>query len=245
MLKYSLKEYGYYNYSSNYFVSMRSRTFKPRPYREYFARVYTDVISFLEKVTLIDSNILANPESIENKTWPRILSKRLDKLIVDMIREEFETSAEDITYMPIGGTTALALKLSKTTIRVDDLGDGARSAILTASILLTLNNTAVLMEELENHQHPGGLRAVMNFVLKVAKDKKLQLFISTHSIELLNILYKLCKDAGLGFKTFFLERDGEGKVDVRALKRIDVNTLLKLGLDPRFLDVMYACTTET
>ncbi|MHA1596808.1 MAG: AAA family ATPase [Candidatus Asgardarchaeia archaeon] len=140
--------------------------------------------------------------------------------------------------MPIGGTTVLALKLSKTTIRIDDLGDGARSAILMASILLTLDNTAVLMEEPENHQHPGGLRAIMNFVLKVAKDKKLQLFISTHNIELLSILHKLCKTMGLEFKTFFLERDDEGRVDVRTLKRLDVDTLLKLGLDPRFLDVI-------
>ncbi|MHA1626364.1 MAG: AAA family ATPase, partial [Candidatus Asgardarchaeia archaeon] len=82
MMKYPIKEYGYHNYSSDYFVSVRSRTFKPKPYREYFAKVYTDIISFLEKVTLIDPNILANPQSIENKTWPRILSKRLDKLIV-------------------------------------------------------------------------------------------------------------------------------------------------------------------
>ena len=43
---------------------------------------------------------------------------------------------------------------------------------------------------------------------------------------------------GLEFKTFFLERDDEGRVDVRTLKRLDVDTLLKLGLDPRFLDVI-------
>ena len=140
--------------------------------------------------------------------------------------------------MPIGGDKVLALKLSKTTVRVDDLGDGARNAILMASILLTLNNTAVLMEEPETHQHPGGLKTVMDFVLRAAKERKLQLFMSTHSVEFLKIIHKLCDDIGLGLKIFFLERDTDGFVDVRSMEHVDVDTLLKLGLDPRFLDVV-------
>lgn len=234
----SSREYDHYNYSSDYLLSRKSKTLKSARFRDEFVKVYADVIGFLEKVVLIDSRILADPKRVEDVIWSKILAKRLDRFIADMVREEFEADAEDITYMPIGGDTVLALKLFKTTVRVDDLGDGARSAILMASILLTLDNTAVLIEEPESHQHPGGLKAVMNFVLKVAKERRLQLFVSTHSVELLRILQKLCEDVGLRLRTFFLERNVEGVVDVKVLERIDVDTLLKLGLDPRFLDVV-------
>jgi len=234
----ALIEYDHYNYSDNKLLSIASRSLIGKNLRARFIELYADIIGFLEGIVFIDSNILADPKRVEDVTWSKILAKRLDKFITGMVREEFEADAEDITYMPIGGDKVLALKLSKTTVRVDDLGDGARSAILMASILLTLDNTAVLIEEPESHQHPGGLKAVMNFVLKVAKERKLQLFMSTHSVELLKILQKLCKDVGLRLKIFFLERNVEGFVDVRVLERIDINTLLKLGLDPRFLDVV-------
>lgn len=233
----SLK-YDHWNFSDNYLLSKKSKSFRNMNLRDKFVKLYPDAISFLENVTLIDSKILANPKRVEDVIWSRILAKRLDRDITEIIREGFEVDAEDITYMPIGDDKVLALKLSKTTVRVDDLGDGARNAILTASILLTLENTAVLIEEPENHQHPGGLKTVMEFVLKTAKKKKLQLFLSTHSIEFFNILRKLCNDIDLKLKAFFLERNTKGVVDVRTLDYIDIDTLQKLGLDLRFLDVI-------
>jgi len=231
-------KYDYYSYSDNSLLSRKKKSFGFENLRSKFVRWYADTINFLEKVVLIDSRILANPKQVEDVAWSKILAKRLDRLITKMVREGFEADAEDITYMPIGGDKVLALKLSKTTVRVDDLGDGARNAILMASILLTLNNTAVLMEEPETHQHPGGLKTVMDFVLRAAKERKLQLFMSTHSVEFLKIIHKLCDDIGLGLKIFFLERDTDGFVDVRSMEHVDVDTLLKLGLDPRFLDVV-------
>jgi hypothetical protein len=45
-----------------------------------------------------------------------------------MVREEFEPDAEGLTYVPSDeGYSYLALQTSRTTVRVDDLGDGARS----------------------------------------------------------------------------------------------------------------------
>lgn len=231
-------EYDHYSFSQSQLLSTKIKSIIKRPIKSIFIGIYPDIIKFLEGVTLIDSGILANPRRVEKNTWSKILAKRLDKFIISMVKEGFEPDAEDITYMPIGGDNVLALKLSETTVRIDDLGDGARNAILLASILLTLNNTAVLIEEPESHQHPGGLKTVVSFILKTAKERRLQLFISTHSIELLRILHKLCSDVGLKLRTFFLERNHKGIVDVRVMEHIDVDILLKLGLDPRFLDVI-------
>jgi len=206
--------------------------------KELFAKYYGDAIKFLENITFIDSWLLSKPDIVERKVWPKILAKRLDKLIVKSIREGYRIDAEGLTYMPIGGVHVLALQLSKTTVRVDDLGDGVKNAILVSATILPLEKTAVLIEDPEIHQHPGGLATLMDFTMRIAKKKHLQLFISTHSIELVRIVNKLCSEIGLECKTFFLERSSDGIVDVRTLEKVDVDTLLKLGLDPRLLHII-------
>ncbi len=37
---------------------------------------------------------------MEYYAWSGLVMKRLEKYIVNIIREEFETSAEDLTYVP-------------------------------------------------------------------------------------------------------------------------------------------------
>lgn len=195
-------------------------------------------ISLLENVVFIDDSILSNPKFVEKKIWPKLLAKRLDKFVVKVIREGFESDVEDITYMPIGDDYVLALKLSRTTVRVDDLGDGVRSVLLLVSIFSVLDKALVLMEDPELHQYPSGLAVLMRFVLKVAKERRLQLIMSTHSIEFVNIVRKLCDELGLSLRVFFLERSSDGVIDVRVLNGVDVDTLLKLGLDPRLLGIV-------
>lgn len=196
------------------------------------------VIKVLERVTLIDSQLLSNPVHVERRVWSRLLARRLDKRIVEMLREEYERDAEDLTYMPVGNLNVLAVKLSRTTVRIDDLGDGARHATLIAAIVLTLRDTIVLIEDPENHQHPAGLRVLLEFLARVAKENRLQLIISTQSIELLEILRRVCEKRGLDMRIFFLERPSDGVVSVRALKSVDADVLHNLGLDVRFLDVI-------
>ena len=101
--------------------------------------------------------------------------------------------------------------------------------------MLPLEKTAVLIEDPEVHQHPGGLASLMKFVLEIAREKMLQLFISTHSLELMRIVGKLCENMRFECKVFFVDRSSDGIVDVRVLEKEDAEVLLSLGLDPRFL----------
>lgn len=204
--------------------------------REKLLTALKSELEYLRDVALLDGRILAS--DVEQRVWARLLDRRLDKLIVELVREEYEPSVESILYKPVGGSFALALALRDTTVELDALGDGARMAILYASPLVLAGNTAVLMEDPETHQHPGGLAALMRFALKIAQRRGLQLFISTHSIELVNILKMACEELGLKLRVFHMERDFRGVVDVRALDSVDVETLQKMGLDPRLLHVL-------
>lgn len=233
-------DFKFYNFYNNRAVNPLTKSYKGMglTFKEKLLSSLKAEISLLENVVFIDDSILSNPKFVEKKIWPKLLAKRLDKFVVKVIREGFESDVEDITYMPIGDDYVLALKLSRTTVRVDDLGDGVRSALLLVSIFSVLDKALVLMEDPELHQHPGGLAVLMRFVLKVAKERRLQLIMSTHSIEFVNIVRRLCDELGLRLRVFFLERSSDGVIDVRVLNGVDVDTLLKLGLDPRFLDVI-------
>ncbi len=207
-------------------------------YKDNIVRLLRDELRFLEGVTFIDVRLLSNPRRVEERVWSKLLMKRMDKLIVELMKEEYEPDAEDLTYMPFAGSYMLAIKLSRTTVPIDALGDGARMAMLLASIASTVEDTALLLEDPETHQHPRGLASLMKFLLSMVRKRRLQLFITTHSIELVNIIRKLCDKEGLRLRLFFMERGGDGVVDVRAMESLDVDILLKLGIDPRFLEVI-------
>ena len=108
----------------------------------------------------VDRQLMLNPQVVEKFSWSRVVAKRDDKLVVSMLREEFKGDAESLTYLPIGSIYCLALQTSKTTVRIDDLGDGARIAALTALLLLAYRPSLVLIEEPELHMHPqrGSIR---------------------------------------------------------------------------------------
>jgi predicted ATPase len=238
--KYRLTEPLYYDLHQNKLWNPKTGEYSPAipEVRDYLLSKLGAVVEFLRGVMFIDSRLSVS--DVELKIWSRLLDRRLDKKVVELIREEYEPNVEGVTFKPTReGGIVLALTLANTTVEVDALGDGARMAIMLASTLALASNTAILIEDPEVHQHPGGLATLMRFALKLAKDRGLQLFISTHSVELVNIVRRLCEELGLGFRVFFMERDySSGVVDVRVLEGFDVETLQKIGLDPRMLYVI-------
>lgn len=222
-------------------VELIGRTIQPS---SYGYRDYNSVVSMLDKeamylrgVTFLDSRL--DVKSVEQRVWRSLLDRRLDKAVVDLVREEYEPGVEGITYKPSGMEFVLSILLPHTSVEIDGLGDGARMAVFYASVLALLSDTGVLIEDPEIHQHPGGLVTLLKFTLKMAKEKKLQLFITTHSLELVKIARELTSKYGLDLRVLYVERDHEtGLVDVRAMEKVDLEVLEKLGLDPRLLHIL-------
>lgn len=193
--------------------------------------------SFLKGLLLIDGVLARQPELVETYAWPRLIAKRLDKLVVEMVREELEPEAEGLTYVPAPSGENyyyLALQTAKTAVRIDDLGDGVRAVLLGAMLVLAYNPTVLLVEEPELHMHPAGLYTYMKFLVKLAKDMGFQIIASTHSIELVHIAQALSQELGVELAVLYLERE-DGVLKARSFSAEDVEALRKLGVDVRLL----------
>jgi len=193
---------------------------------------------FFRAMVLVDAPLLRSIKRVEEELWTPLLGRRLDKIVVEVLRRGYDLSVEDLTYAYFGGVIQLMAKLPRTSIRVDDLGDGARYAIVMVMVAALAQNTALLLEEPESHQHPGGLAKMLDMLLSLARENRTQLFITTHSVELVRLAEALGKEKDLEVATFFLERDEGGHVDVRKIEPGDRDLLASLGLDVRFLDIL-------
>ncbi|MHA1589565.1 MAG: hypothetical protein ACTSVA_03045 [Candidatus Njordarchaeales archaeon] len=92
------------------------------PLKRDFSRALRDEIELLNEIILIDERTLGRPQLLEQNIWPKILAKRLDKKIIEILRKYYEEKAENLTYIPMAGGYYLVLKLPDTVIRLDYLG---------------------------------------------------------------------------------------------------------------------------
>jgi len=199
---------------------------------------FAEISSFMKRMMFIDARLIYEMEKIEKTLWNDLLRERQDKLITEILRKGYEVNVEDLTYMPYGETYQLAVKLPTTTTRADDLGDGARYSMIWFMVAALARNTAVLIEEPENHQHPGGLAKSLEMLLELIKKNNVQVFATTHSLEFIKLIEKIADEKKMDLATFFIEMDETGKIEPRSLAPKDSENLAKMGLDVRFLDII-------
>lgn len=66
--------------------------------------------------------------------------------------------------------------------------------------LIAPNNAKIVIENPEAHLHPGAQSRLMNFIIAIAKEKGLQLFIETHSDHVINALRIATKEKKFGMQ---------------------------------------------
>jgi hypothetical protein len=222
-----------------------SHTIRDKPFLlDQFISNFDSVRTYMVGMSFIDADLMHNMEKVENALWNDLLKERSDKLVTDVLRDGYQIGIEDLTYMPMvpntrmpQGIFQLAAKLKKTTVRVDDLGDGARYSMIWIMVATLARNTAILIEEPESHQHPGGLIKSLEALLDLAKKNNVQIFATTHSLEFIKFIEKLAQERSLGISTFFIEMDERGRIESRTITSEDSQYLAKMGLDIRFLDL--------
>jgi 5S rRNA maturation endonuclease (ribonuclease M5) len=167
----------------------------------------------------------------------------VDKKLQQILNDTYGAKIENFTLSPIGvprtrgeGTQTyhrLSAALEDFSQHVDDYGEGVRNALASLIIASQLHHTALLLEEPEVHQHSSALRLFLTALCKIAHENGLQLFITTHSLDVISCLAQLD-----GSAIFHLELDATGHLNTRRVTNPDARMLMDLGVNP-LLDEIY------
>lgn len=190
-------------------------------------------LEFVSGIVLVDADFVRKIEKIENAYWAEILKRRGDKQLRDVLNQTYGLSIEGFSFANYrNGSSKLFSLLPAISMHIDDYGDGFRYAFSILTVASQAKNTALLLEEPEVHQHEGALRPLFEALRKLAMNNKLQIFISTHSLEVIRIWTQLTEDV----KTYHLILSGDGKLEVRPIASTDAKLMMDLGVSPLRLD---------
>ena len=190
----------------------------------------------LGETMLIDADYIHKMESVERSLWQDIKAQRKDIEIRQTLNETYNLDIENLSFIPfVAGKFKLYTEMPNYSVPIDDLGEGFRYALAILSTMVMLEHTALLIEELEVHQHPEALNRLLTAIFKVAKRNDIQLFITTQSLELINYALEVSEKENLEIKLYHLSLDKNGTLSTRGISAPDAKLLADVGPDVRLL----------
>jgi len=88
--------------------------------------------------------------------------------------------------------------LTKYSIPFYLLGDGIKSAFIYIALLNSVEKGIILIEEPELHQHIGSMEFIAEAIIKSRKERENQVFITTHSLEFIDLVLRKAKKYDMG-----------------------------------------------
>lgn len=83
-------------------------------------------------------------------------------------------------------------------------GDGLQWAFQVISSACSMERGALLLDDLENYQHPSSLELIIKTIINLIKSNNIQLFATTHSLECIDLVIENCKKLNLDLKLHFM-----------------------------------------
>lgn len=117
-------------------------------------------------------------------------------------------------------------------LSLDSYGDGMKKAMLLVCAVLRAKNGILLLDEFETAIHVSAMKSVFGWIIQVARKLNVQIFMTSHSLEAIETVLKVCdKPEDLRMLTL-IKRDEEIKVrNVDGTKAIQL--LDEYGLELR------------
>jgi hypothetical protein len=190
------------------------------------------VATFLSLIHILEPNLIH--QDFDEGLWYEVVKDRKDKKVIGVLNHIYQTDIESLNFgLFPPPNRRLVAALSGTSLAVDWLGDGFRYAVNILALGVLLEGTALLVEELETHQHPESLRKLTQALFELAKEQDLQLFLTTHSLELIDYAMEAAQERGIDLKLHHLSLDKQGTLGVTSMSQPDAKLLLDMGIDPR------------
>ena len=188
--------------------------------------------TFLALIHLLEPSLIHQP--FDEGFWYELARDRKERKVIEMLNNIYQTNIEHLSYNLFPPPQRrLVAALPETSVAVDWYGDGFRYAVNILSFGVVLQGTALLVEELETHQHPESLRKLTETLFELAKQQELQLFLTTHSMELITYALDSAEEKGIELKLHHLTLDGEGTLKSIPFTQPNAQLMLDIGHDPR------------
>jgi hypothetical protein len=186
--------------------------------------------AFLEQVLSFGPEHGLDP-SIERGLWAGLLPDRRDKALVADVRDVWGLGVEGIGLLPEGGAVLMSARRS---MPLDAQGHGVRRGLRCLMVLASMARTALVIEEPELHQAPEPLRRLARVVCNRARAQRVQLVVSTHSLEAARAFLAGARAAGSASAVGHLSLDG-GRLHAVSLDGETATSLDATELDLREL----------
>ena len=185
------------------------------------------IASFAASATVCRMADLAR-SAPESQLWRKLLANRDDKVLLKSLQSTYGFDLEQIQLLP----DRLLLLYPDYAVPLDSHGDGTRVAARLWMMLAALRSTMLIVEEPEVHQNPASLRGLAGVTCSLARERHIQLFITTHSAECVRAFL----DAGGAEVSVFHFSLDDGLLESRRVGANGATQLLESEIDLRTLD---------
>lgn len=152
--------------------------------RRYFRKTKNSSCKFVYSDSHLRTNI------INNLITRNIIED--DKIGLTELLKCFDQGIEKIEFVASEYSGAAILKIKhekKGYISLSNYGDGIKKVLMLAVTIMDIEKDGILLiDEIETSLHVSALDGVFSWLLNVCEERKIQLFISTHSREALGVL---------------------------------------------------------
>ena len=148
------------------------------------SRVETRVLTYARDSSFLLSHVRLDYlwEDLEELLAKFKLNMELEKEFINTLNDIYGLHTYEFVPMPIS-TDIKKTAFLEGNLRVfgDFHGAGVQRAALILAHLIAFKNTALFIEELETWQHPASLKKLIEHIVRLALQNRIQVFITTHS----------------------------------------------------------------
>lgn len=174
----------------------------PSEIRNYVRISDVDLRTNCDNISAVLNKMCKNPD--DKKKLLQVVNKLPENNVVDI--EFIETKIGDVIF-------ALRERNLNSTELVDarQLSDGTlRCIAVLAAVLMSEPESMILIEEIDNGIHPAKVYQLLNQLIQIGRERKIDMIITTHNATLMNA-YK--KDELIGVSVVYREKErGTSKI---------------------------------
>lgn len=133
----------------------------------------------------------------------------------------------------IGSETMIDIQGMPQKVSVNIMGEGFKKFLLVVGSLILAKHSYICIDEIENGLHFEAMKKLIESIVKLSNKTKIQLFISTHSYEFLEILNNIALETKSNNIAVFNLKQTEEKLQTTRYDMTDLKHLLNAEIEFR------------